>query len=245
VSDQRHEPKLRDTWERCLRADPRITGSTLCVLLLVATYGNRDGTRARPGVPQLVEDTGWSDSTVTRAFKIGRETGYLREVVRGHRLGDGTVVASEYALNLPFPVAKPVPQQLTGDVLSDASTRQMIALNTSNEPSQHVMGDTPQVLDKGRQGEPDRPGRAAACTDPQCGSDAQLGRGWLGYDEQDRPIPCLECKPHLRPASSNIKPTQQEEPTMIDEPAKHGRPAAAAVPRGIAKMPPTSGGGRR
>lgn len=29
------------------------------------------------------------------------------------------------------------------------------------------------------------------CPDPRC------KKGWLGYDAEDRPIPCLRCKPHL------------------------------------------------
>lgn len=40
---------------------------------------------------------------------------------------------------------------------------------------------------------PDRYGEPTArgCRDPRC------RRGWLGTDPEGRPIPCLECKPHL------------------------------------------------
>lgn len=47
---------------------------------------------------------------------------------------------------------------------------------------------------------PDRYGdpQPRACRDPRC------RRGWLGNDEEGRPIPCLSCKPHLaRTKSSN------------------------------------------
>jgi hypothetical protein len=39
-----------------------------------------------------------------------------------------------------------------------------------------------------RYGEPDE---APRCRDSRC------RRGWLGHDDDGRPIPCLTCKPHL------------------------------------------------
>lgn len=44
-----------------------------------------------------------------------------------------------------------------------------------------------------RYGEPDESPR---CRDPRC------RRGWLGHDSEGRPIPCLDCKPHLKSTST-------------------------------------------
>ena len=43
-----------------------------------------------------------------------------------------------------------------------------------------------------RYGEPEPP----KCRDPRC------RRGWVGHDDEGRPIPCLDCKPHLRKTST-------------------------------------------
>lgn len=44
---------------------------------------------------------------------------------------------------------------------------------------------------------PDRYGEAVEkrCTDPRCGNGCPPR--WVGYDDEGRPIPCLQCKPHL------------------------------------------------
>lgn len=33
------------------------------------------------------------------------------------------------------------------------------------------------------------------CRDPRCGNGCP--KGWIGYDDEHRPIPCLICKDHL------------------------------------------------
>lgn len=48
------------------------------------------------------------------------------------------------------------------------------------------------MADRDRQGERlDKP----PCRDPRCGNGCP--KGWLGYDSEGRPIPCLYCKDHL------------------------------------------------
>lgn len=41
------------------------------------------------------------------------------------------------------------------------------------------------------------PGAAQPEHDPRC------RRGWLGEDDQGRVIPCLTCRPHLRPKETS------------------------------------------
>lgn len=95
---------LRDRWEQCLRNDPRITRSSLLVLMLMATYGDRDGTRISVGIERICTDTGLGEATVRKAIKAGTRTKYLARDMRGHRLGDGSARSSEYHLTVPFPV---------------------------------------------------------------------------------------------------------------------------------------------
>lgn len=44
-----------------------------------------------------------------------------------------------------------------------------------------------------RYGEPIEADEQPSLHDPRC------DRGWLGDDDHGRPIPCLRCRPHLRP----------------------------------------------
>ena len=49
------------------------------------------------------------------------------------------------------------------------------------------MSDPSNALRPERFGEP----QPQPCRNPKC------HRGWLGTDEEGRPIPCADCKPHL------------------------------------------------
>jgi hypothetical protein len=42
-----------------------------------------------------------------------------------------------------------------------------------------------------------KPREAAAYANDEPLHDARCRDGWLGDDDQDRPIPCLVCRPHL------------------------------------------------
>lgn len=54
-----------------------------------------------------------------------------------------------------------------------------------------------------RYGEPDPP----ACRDPRC------RKGWLGTDDEQRPIPCPACKPHLAVTRSDVHDYAEREPS--------------------------------
>lgn len=44
----------------------------------------------------------------------------------------------------------------------------------------------------------DRTGEPADNDDPDPWHDPRCRNGWLGYDDEHRPIPCLQCRDHLR-----------------------------------------------
>lgn len=50
---------------------------------------------------------------------------------------------------------------------------------------------------------PDRP----PCPDPRC------RKGWLGHDDEGRPIPCLRCKDHLIKGTSTTSDFAEREPS--------------------------------
>lgn len=49
------------------------------------------------------------------------------------------------------------------------------------------------------------------CTDPRCGNGCPPK--WIGHDEQGRPIPCLQCKPHLAKTRSEVADYAQSQPS--------------------------------
>jgi hypothetical protein len=107
ASNDRQQP-LRHLWTQCIRVDPHMTGSTLLVLLVAASYGNLDGSAIRVGVGRLADDTGMSDRTVRYAMAAGVKAGYLHLDRRGRRQGhEGK--PSEYRLSLPFPSGNGLP----------------------------------------------------------------------------------------------------------------------------------------
>lgn len=85
-------------WLRALRDDPAVTGTRLLVLLTVGTYLNGSGFLS---VDQIAASTGLGRRTVIRHLGWARRTGWLVQTRRGHRLGNGGVVASEYQLAGP------------------------------------------------------------------------------------------------------------------------------------------------
>lgn len=60
---------------------------------------------------------------------------------------------------------------------------------------------------------PDRYGERVEkqCTDPRCGNGCP--KRWIGYDDDGRPIPCLNCKPHLVKTRSDVHDFAEREPS--------------------------------
>jgi hypothetical protein len=104
----------RFEWERRVRESDLPGVDKLCALVL-GTYMNGDGSGARPTLVTLAKNMGTSDRTARRRVDALIGSGYLERVRRGHRLGNGTGVASEYRAAAPA-------QPDTPDRLSDAST---------------------------------------------------------------------------------------------------------------------------
>ncbi len=50
-----------------------------------------------------------------------------------------------------------------------------------------------------RYGNPDE----RKCSDPRCGNGRP--KGWVGEDDEGRPIPCLQCKDHLLKGTSTVR----------------------------------------
>ena len=104
MSHDRRQP-FRDAWEQCIRADPRMTGSTLLVALVAASHGNRDGTCIMTSVKTLADECGLSVTTVKRALSALRPksgAGYLERVERGTGSRNPDIVkSSSYSLAVP------------------------------------------------------------------------------------------------------------------------------------------------
>ena len=84
-----------------IRDDYTVIGNYMLVLLALGTYMDSDGAHARPGVERLTRDTGLAERTVKRWLAAALADGWLELVHRGHRRGNGTKVANEYAALLP------------------------------------------------------------------------------------------------------------------------------------------------
>lgn len=92
----------RFEWERRLRDSRTVIGNQMFVLLALGTYMDADGTNARPGVLKLAVECGLNEKTVRRHLSASVGQGWLALLRRGHRLGDGTAEASEYAATVPI-----------------------------------------------------------------------------------------------------------------------------------------------
>lgn len=89
------------TWLRLLRDDPRFGHRQLGVLaMLAATVSGKNG-QGFASLEHLAKYTDSSVSTVQRALAVAEDNGYLFEVERGHRRGNGTKVATTYQLQRP------------------------------------------------------------------------------------------------------------------------------------------------
>jgi len=89
----------RFTWERMVRAT-KMDPSTKLAALICATYANQDGTKVRPGLRRLSEDSGLTQRTMQRAVVALRAMGLLDRVTKGSNLGTKDMV-DVYQLVIP------------------------------------------------------------------------------------------------------------------------------------------------
>jgi hypothetical protein len=73
----------------------------LLVLLTLGIYMRADGTQARPSLATLGAKTGLHPGSVGRHLRWARDRGWLIQVARGHRRGDGIAVASVHRAAVP------------------------------------------------------------------------------------------------------------------------------------------------
>ena len=89
----------RYAWERALRDEP-LDKTTKLVGLVLATYSNKDGSRAHPGTKRLARDCHVSTRTVMRHLEVLREAGFLERYFEGSSAGRQGL-ADEYQLTVP------------------------------------------------------------------------------------------------------------------------------------------------
>jgi hypothetical protein len=124
----------RFAWERRIRApESELTTNQVCVLLLLGTYMDADGSRAHPGVPALVAGSRLSDSTVRRVLTFSTGHGWLLLIRRGHRRGDGSTVASEYAATLPTSIGHGVERSVSRPVSTGQDRDRLTNVSTGHD----------------------------------------------------------------------------------------------------------------
>jgi len=155
------EPPLRYEWERVIKALP-LPSAAKHVALNAATYADADGSGIYPGNERTVADTGLSDSTVRRAYRLLRHVGLLDRVVEASRVGRRGV-ADEYRLAIPADVLERVvnaagppvtltaaPEVSTGhpDRWSEGDHRSQGPNHRSHRPEPPVTGTGHQPIDQ-------------------------------------------------------------------------------------------------
>jgi DNA-binding transcriptional ArsR family regulator len=151
------EPPLRYEWERVIRALPLPSGAKH-VALNAATYANADGSGIYPGNERTVADTGLSDSTVRRAYRLLRDVGLLDRIVEGRSRGRRGV-ADEYRLAIPDDVLERVVNAagppVTGTAVLTGSpvrgTGGLRGTHRSQGPDHRSQGPRPPVPGTGHQ----------------------------------------------------------------------------------------------
>lgn len=88
-------------WQRALRDAPDIGGIRLSVLLALATYMDPDGSGAYPSQATLAKNVVVSEKTIHNHLSAARRGGWLRQVERGHRRGDGSSTGTSWQASLP------------------------------------------------------------------------------------------------------------------------------------------------
>jgi hypothetical protein len=91
-------------WIGAVHKHPALSPAHRDILTYLAVMKLDYGTgRGYCSVPTLASGRGWNERTVRRALELGRvkEPQLLNRTRRGHRMGDGRVIASEWALIYP------------------------------------------------------------------------------------------------------------------------------------------------
>lgn len=157
-------------WMAAIRDHPDSPPTDQCHALgMVALRLNWSTGQGFCSIDQMADDAQISDSTAKRALRWARGAGddkdrgfFLAQTRKGHRLGNGTLVASEWLLRLPgqplTPARAPSPstlrrqkakagQQVTGDTLTGAQQvtgdTLTAVVNRSMGGAQQVSGDPP------------------------------------------------------------------------------------------------------
>lgn len=126
-------------WSRAIRdAEPAFTRTQLVVLWSLSHRLSTETGFA--SVSRLATDSRTGQSTVRRVLALAQKRGYLLRTRRGHRLGDGKAVASEWRLIMPEP------QPLTPEHLRPVSTAQNGHLNRSESNLNRSPDEHPRVL---------------------------------------------------------------------------------------------------
>jgi len=159
---RRADPPLRYEWERTVKALP-LPSWAKHVGLNLATYTDGDAGGAFPGVERTVADTGLSDSSVRRGFKMLRDVGLIIREFEGARSGRrGT--ADVYRLAIPVDVLERVvnaqpPVRGTGarQVTTGQGDRWSGGDHRSGRPEPPVSQTEPPVRETKTTGLPDTP----------------------------------------------------------------------------------------
>ena len=94
-------PLDRFEWERLIRALDGYSIAVKCTAYALATYANGDGTKAHPGLEQLIVATGGSRSTVIRSLSVLESEGFINAISRGGGKGVQRGNATVYELTVP------------------------------------------------------------------------------------------------------------------------------------------------
>lgn len=109
-----------ERWLVAIRDDPRRPPSRqVHVLAMLALRMNWETGSGFASGQQLAADADADERTVRRATRWAREAGYVMQTRRGHRMGNGGVVASEWKLSQPdTPVLLSPAAQPDGEAIS-------------------------------------------------------------------------------------------------------------------------------
>ena len=219
-------PARRFEWERIVRR-LQISRSTKALAFILATYASADGSNVRPGRERLANVAARSPRTITRSLVELRDLGLIERTVEGSNYGR-QAMSDEYRLTIPTDLQERVemldPDEGTGDTSVTRSARKQVSPMSPDPPgtgdttrqeqvtklTEQVTpvtgtGDssvTPPEQDQPSTPEQDQPSSFSDATtepDPWLIADHECNNGWKGWDDEGRPIPCAECKPHLAP----------------------------------------------
>ena len=145
------KPRGPMTWLAAIRDHPRKPPTEQChaltMLVLRLDWKTLNG---HCGTVQLQADTDAGRSTVLRALGWAKREGFLTQTRRGHRLGNGQKIASEWALSIPQADGQGVSRDTLSEMDGAASRCQpgdLEAPQGVNGSPQGVSGEPPSSLD--------------------------------------------------------------------------------------------------